>query len=67
MKQDKIDSWIFTSLIKTIVDALIALLRLLRPQEKKPKPDSPIPIPLPDKPLFPWLRKKIDTIIKDKE
>lgn len=67
MKQDKVDSWIFTRLIKTIIDALIGLLRLIRPQDQKPTPNNPLPLPLPDKPIFPWLRKKIDDLIKEEK
>lgn len=66
-KQDKVDSWVFNSLIKTIIDALITLLRFIRPQDKKPQPPKPNKpySPLPEKPLFPWLRKKIDNIFTE--
>lgn len=67
-KQDKVDSWVFNSLIKTIIDTLITLLRFIRPSEKKPQPPKPNKpySPLPEKPLFPWLRKKIDNIFTEK-
>jgi len=67
-KSDNIDSWFFKNLVKGIIDALIVLLNLLRPKEDKPKPYEPKPNPiLPNKPLFPWLRKQIDSIITIKK
>lgn len=69
-KTDHIDNWFFKNLVKYIIDALILLLKLLRPRERKPKPEpyEPKPNPfLPDKPLFPWLRKQIDNIVKTKK
>lgn len=68
-KIDDIDNWFFKNLVKGIIDALILLLNLLRPKDSKPKPkpDNPNPyFPLPDKPIFPWLRKKIDNIFTEK-
>lgn len=63
-KIDDIDNWFFKNLVKGIIDALILLLNLLRPTEDKPKPDNTKPyFPLPEKPLFPWIRKQIDKII----
>lgn len=58
--KDDIDNWFFNKLIKSIIDSLILLLRLIRPNDKKPKPKPDNPIP--DKPMFPWLRKQIDNI-----
>lgn len=63
--KDNIDNWFFNKLIKGIIDALIVLLKLVRPDDNKPlpQPDDPSPIiPLPKKPVFPWLRKHIDNI-----
>jgi hypothetical protein len=68
--RDKIDDWFFKNLLKMIIDSLIVLLRLIRPptedKVKPNKPNKPI-IPLPDKPMFPWLRKKIDNIFKEQK
>lgn len=65
--KDKIDNWLFDKLLKGIIDSIIVLLKLLRPDDiPSPKPDNPSPIiPLPNKPIFPWLRKRIDNIIKE--
>lgn len=60
MKSDNIDKWVLYSLLKTLINAIQSLIKLLSP--KKSKPSTPI-IPLPDKPIFPWLRKKIDNVI----
>jgi hypothetical protein len=67
-KTDDIDSWFFKNLVKGIIDALIVLLNLLRPKEDKPSlPNNPRPfLPLPSKPIFPWLRTKIDNIFTEK-
>lgn len=65
-KKNDIDTWLFNSFLKTIIDALIAILRLMRPSQPKPNPNPKPIIPLPNKPIFPWLRKKIDNIIKEK-
>lgn len=68
--KDDIDNWFFNRLVKGIIDSLIVLLKLIRPDDKKPlpKPDDPSPIiPLPDKPIFPWLRKHIDNIFKEEK
>jgi hypothetical protein len=68
--RDKIDDWFFKNLLKMIIDSLIVLFRLIRPptedKVKPNKPSKPI-IPLPDKPMFPWLRKKIDNIFKEQK
>ena len=68
--KDNIDDWFLKNLIKTIIDSLIVLLRLIRPTPSGPiipnTPNKPI-IPLPNKPIFPWLRKKIDTIFEEKK
>ena len=67
-KKDNIDTWFFNNLLKMIIDSLITLLRLIRPNNNNPlvpdKPNKPI-IPLPNKPIFPWLRKKIDNILDE--
>lgn len=66
-KIDDIDNWFFKNLVKGIIDALIILLNLLRPKDDNPQPSQPYkpkPNPfLPNKPLFPWLRRQIDSII----
>lgn len=68
-KSDDIDSWFFKNLVKGIIDALIVLLNLLRPKEDKPSnPYEPKPSPfLPNKPLFPWLRRQIDNIVSKED
>jgi len=71
--KDNIDTWFFNNLVKMIIDGLITLLRLIRPNNNNPlipdkpdKPNKPI-IPLPNKPIFPWLRKKIDNILDEEK
>lgn len=65
--KDDIDNWFFNKLIKGIIDSIILLLKMFRPDDTPtPTPDNPSPIiPLPNKPIFPWLRKRIDNIIKE--
>lgn len=57
--KDNIDHWVFKNLIKMIIDTLITLLRLIRPPATEKKK--------PSKPMFPWLRNKVDKIINKPE
>lgn len=57
-----LDKLALNRLIKIITDFIIAILKIFAPKDNI---DIIPPINPPSKPVFPWLRKKIDNVFKD--
>ena len=55
-----LDKLALNRLVKIITDFIIAILKIFAPKDN-------IDIPVPPKPKFPWVRKKIDNIFNENE
>lgn len=58
-----IDKIALNRLIKIITSFILAILKMMQPHVKN---IDGVPSPVSPKPKFPWVRKKIDSVLKKK-
>jgi hypothetical protein len=58
-----LDKIALNRLIKIITNFILAILKMVQPHVKN---IDGVPFPVSTKPKFPWVRKKIDSVLKKK-